>query len=560
MDRKPLRVPFAALLVLLTILAFGVAARVVRLDRQIVFDDEIWTRLRVAGVSDRALGQLFDDRVHTVAEWNDRYQSVGRGGDALASIIGSLSADEPQWPPLFYLLCAGWERIVGSGMASLRALAAIFGILAIPAVFAFARELTSSTRVGVIAAALVAISPLDVAYSREARGYSVMLFLLALSSLLLLRALRTGSPRLWIAYAVALFLGLYDFALFGGVAVGHALWVLRAREKHPEAPRAFALAVAPVVALWVPWLARVVLERGHMAATMPSAGGLPFWSFVVPKWIYNLALPFFAADFWVVELGVLALPIVALLVVAVASTWRAERERLIALILLALPTVLVLALADMYWEKSTILIARYQFPLLLAVQLVVAIALARWLLAPRRSVRRAAVAVAAGLAVCGVVSSILVVSQRYWWETWYDAGVPAAVDAINAGPVPLVVSERTSYPSIIMSNDLRPDTRLLLLASDPGRPCRAVVVETGGRDAFLFARPPSLAVQPREQRDATLTPVVVSEGHASLAWRFAALTASLTGHHRTGTPKPWEGLVLWRITTKRPTIDLTVCR
>lgn len=64
---------------------------------------------------------------------------------------------------------------------------------------------------GVIAAWLLALHPWHIRYGSEARGYSMMLFLLSASLTLLVRALHRGSWGRWAAYGAAQFLLLWTY-------------------------------------------------------------------------------------------------------------------------------------------------------------------------------------------------------------------------------------------------------------------------------------------------------------------------------------------------------------
>src|SRR4051794_41415640 len=130
-------------------------------------------------------------------------------------MLSGVASDEST-PPLYYALAWLWEKVFGHGEAGLRSLSAVFGILTVPVAWRAAREWFDSARAGLIAAALVAFNPFFVWYSQEARSYSLLVLMAALSLLFLGRALRNPSPRalaLW-AIAAALALLTHYFAAF----------------------------------------------------------------------------------------------------------------------------------------------------------------------------------------------------------------------------------------------------------------------------------------------------------------------------------------------------------
>ncbi|MDB5026676.1 MAG: putative rane protein [Candidatus Eremiobacteraeota bacterium] len=563
MISKPGKTIRLALLALVVVISWGVALRVWHLDRQVVFDDEVWTAIRVAGISERELASSFDDREHAVASWRERFFTASARG--APAIVQTLAHDEPQWPPLHFVLTWWWERIVGSSPLAARVLAAVFGILAIPAVAWLARELFGSNLAAAIAAGLFAVSPVAVAYAREARGYSLLMLAIAASSAALLRASRTRVPRDWAIYAVALLAGLYDYTLFAIVAAGHAVWTFLDRRNARPAVRSYLLAALPVLALWSPWLLVALTHRGQIEARLPTTAGHDFATFVLPKWLYNVCLPFFALDFWVVRLGWLTLPIAAIVAGAIGVLWRTAegRRALLFLASISLPTAGVLMVVDLRWHLSLVLLARYEMPLLIALEVAVAGALAQALARDQtRRVRRFAALAAGGLLLAtSASSSAWVAGAPYWWDTWYDASVFPVIAAINARERPLLVAEEQTFPEVVFANGLRDDARLLLLRSDPNGRCRHTVIDAAGSSAFLLARPASLRHQPRLQGDVRLKPVFVSDGRAGLAWRYEQL---LHGHVPRGETSRWAAFELFRIeqraTTQTRLQRLVVCR
>ena len=94
-------------------------------------------------------------------------------------------------PPLYYVLAWGWAKAFGTGEIGLRSLSALFGAATVPVAYLIGREL-ASRRAGLIAAAIVAVNPMLIWYSQEARSYALLVFFGALSLLFFVRALRSG--------------------------------------------------------------------------------------------------------------------------------------------------------------------------------------------------------------------------------------------------------------------------------------------------------------------------------------------------------------------------------
>jgi uncharacterized membrane protein len=125
-------------------------------------------------------------------------------------------------PPLYYALAWIWTQFAGTGEWGLRSLSAAAGVATIPVAYLIGRELRGA-RAGVIAAALVAVNPMLLWYSQEARAYALLGLFCALSLLYCVRALQAedrDEKRDFVLWGVfsALALATHYFAVFPLVA------------------------------------------------------------------------------------------------------------------------------------------------------------------------------------------------------------------------------------------------------------------------------------------------------------------------------------------------------
>jgi mannosyltransferase len=143
-------------------------------------------------------------------------------------------------PPLWYLLEWAVSRALGTGVVALRLLSALAGIATVPVAWLIGRELQSpstvpstgspigpSTRRAAIATAtFVAVNPLFVWYSQEARAYGLFVLCASLALLCFLRALRDPSTRHLAEFAICATLALLShyFAVF--LLIPMVLWLL----------------------------------------------------------------------------------------------------------------------------------------------------------------------------------------------------------------------------------------------------------------------------------------------------------------------------------------------
>ena len=120
----------------------------------------------------------------------------------------SLIPQTESTPPLYYCLAWLWSRVFGHGEAGLRSLSATAGVLTVPVAWATGRELFSSARAGLVAAALTACNPLLIWYSQEARSYALLVLLTAVALLGFIRATREPSRRALVLWAAGSCLAL----------------------------------------------------------------------------------------------------------------------------------------------------------------------------------------------------------------------------------------------------------------------------------------------------------------------------------------------------------------
>jgi uncharacterized membrane protein len=153
-------------------------------------------------------------------------------------------------PPVYYALAWVWMQLTGTGEFGLRTVSALAGVATVPVAYLIGVELRGR-RAGLWAAALVAVNPMMLWYSQEARAYALVALLGALSALYWLRAERRGRRRDYVWWGIwsGLAIATHYFVAFPILA--EALMLLRRRGLRESLAgmailAGLALAVAPV--------------------------------------------------------------------------------------------------------------------------------------------------------------------------------------------------------------------------------------------------------------------------------------------------------------------------
>lgn len=177
-------------------------------------------------------------------------------------------------PPLYYLVLRAWSQL-GSGETWLRLLSVAFGVASIWVVYRLGENI-GTKRIGIVAAAILALSPLHIYYAQEARMYSMLFFLSSTSLLLFWRIINNNGTRAtWIAYVVVTLAAVYThygaLAILAGQNLAVALLVV-ARQRIPL--KAWLVSQGALLLGFAPWISMLERDAGN---TAPAAGvGLPF--------------------------------------------------------------------------------------------------------------------------------------------------------------------------------------------------------------------------------------------------------------------------------------------
>jgi len=191
------------------------------------------------------------------------------------------------FPPLYYLLLHFW-LLLGSTEFIVRLLSVIIGLGSVVAIYALAKQLFDA-RVGLLSALLLAISPLHIWYSQEARMYILVAALGLCSAHFMLLALREGQLWHWLAYVLstALAMNTHYFAIFLAPFQNvYMLYLLLQRRARRGVWKHWLLSQTAIVLLSVIGLAGIfssessywwgLLDTWHGAPTFRDLVGLMF--------------------------------------------------------------------------------------------------------------------------------------------------------------------------------------------------------------------------------------------------------------------------------------------
>ncbi len=138
--------------------------------------------------------------------WFDEGFSVGVARLGWADFLQLLWHREANMA-VYYLLLRLWTKF-GISEVFVRSLSVVFALATIPIIYMLGARLFRP-RTGLIAAVLLAVNAFSVRYSQEARGYTLLVLLVALSSWFFVRSIEERTSRDWWLYTLCAVLMVY---------------------------------------------------------------------------------------------------------------------------------------------------------------------------------------------------------------------------------------------------------------------------------------------------------------------------------------------------------------
>lgn len=239
------------------------------------------------------------------------YQSIwwDEGFSYHAATLGyadlvQFAATQDTHPLLYHLTLKWWMGAVGDSELALRYLSLIPGVLSLALIHVLGRRLGGPT-VGLLALALLVVSPFHVAYSQEARMYALVTLLAIAATLALTRAVRDRGWRPWLVWGVLFGLGLQTHYSIILVAAGWGVWLIvrilaEWSEGGARTLSGALLGTAVAAIVFLPWLPAGIQQvvSFESPATEPLTLTTVLWRLIR----YGLGGPLFEGDrpdsFW----------------------------------------------------------------------------------------------------------------------------------------------------------------------------------------------------------------------------------------------------------------------
>lgn len=458
---------------IIVVLILGIFFRFANLDRKLYWNDESVTSLRISGYTWTEIVQ--DSHVISVENLQKKYQRINPEKSLIDTVKG-LAVEEPQLPPLYFVMARFWVQWFGNSVAVTRSLSVLISLLVFPCTYWLCLELFESSLVGWVAIALMAVSPLHVLYAQEARPYTLWTVMILLSSASLLRAMRLKTKLSWGVYAVTLGLGFYSHLFNVFVAIAHGIYVF-ATESRFSKITAYLLASLAALLAFTPWLFVLATNSTKSVGWVAEKiGPLTMFS----RWLGNLSRIFvdlgldrsvsFSSSFTLISL---LIPLILIVLITTGYSiyflYRKTPTRVWLFIFTLIGvTGLALVLPDLILGGRRSSTPRYLIPCYLGIQLSIAHLLATQITSFRLKIQRRKLwqLVMITLISSGILSCAISSQAKLWWnkdsvENKYSFQVARIINQANH---PLVISDNRA-PGIALSLSylLNPEVQLLLM-------------------------------------------------------------------------------------------------
>jgi len=181
-------------------------------------------------------------------------------------------------PPFFHAILRGWILLFGTSEVSVRLPSVILGIGCVFMTYLIAKKLFEE-KTALVAATLLATSPLHIYYSQEARMYMLAAFLASCSVYFFISVIKKDSLPLWFGFIISTALLLYVDYLPYLLIPTYIIYLSIFRRKIPKSTFiSFFPALILVFFLLIPWL---IIFPKQLAAGLSASAASPAWSQVV---------------------------------------------------------------------------------------------------------------------------------------------------------------------------------------------------------------------------------------------------------------------------------------
>ncbi|MEL6383762.1 MAG: glycosyltransferase family 39 protein [Cyanobacteria bacterium J06626_18] len=522
----------------LILIALGIVFRFGNLN-QVYWHDETFTSLRMSGyTAPEVKTDLFNGE--TLVTVNDLMQYQWPHEErTVVDTVSSLVVDDPQHPPVYYVLVRQWVAAFGHSIWMARSLSVLISLLSFPAMYWLCQELfvfadvkqrvtTSQRRLtSLLATVLLAVSPYHVLYSQEAREYALWTVFILILNALFLRNLRHSTWFNWLLYTSLLSASLYTHPFTGFFAVGHGFYLLITALSRPaRSTIAGCLAVAIGCLSFVPWA--WILIRSSFVSIGLSWVNQPLPLDILMKiWGLHLMRCFFLTegdfgfDTWQVYVGLsLAIPLLVYTLYFICR-WTPWRFWLFILTLIIF-TCLPLVLPDLIIGGQRSSAGRYFVPTILGMQIAIATVLALHISSKHPLIRQFWRGVTVVILMVAIASNISILRTDATWPKFLSYHIPVIARTVNQSPNPLVISSSfgINYGNVFsLSHQLNPEVPLLLFDLDqvPNASTPSKLTEKF-RNVFLLNPSDELRAS-IEQRENTEADLIFNDFHLYL-WKL----------------------------------------
>lgn len=198
--------------------------------------------------------------------WFDESYSIIVAKHPINELLGLTSVDAH--PPLYYLMLKLWASVFGWSELALRSLSAIFAALTVGAIALLVRYLFG-LRSMLVTLPFLIIAPFWLRYGYEIRMYSLAGFIVALASLILVKATKSKNKWWWVLYASLVAVGMYTLYMTVIIWLAHFAWlVIYHRKRLFNQPWLWSFVGA--VILFLPYVSTFLYQASHSA--LPGIG------------------------------------------------------------------------------------------------------------------------------------------------------------------------------------------------------------------------------------------------------------------------------------------------